>query len=60
MLALANAIFELLYPDLKTRAVFTIPARALVNACARATSKTPSIANYASQAAYDGSGAEDR
>jgi len=30
MLALANAIFELLYPNLKTQAVFTVPTRALV------------------------------
>ena len=29
MLALANAIFELLYPNLKTQAVFTVPTRAL-------------------------------
>jgi hypothetical protein len=29
MLALANAIFELLYPNLKTQAVFTAPTRAL-------------------------------
>jgi hypothetical protein len=27
MLALANAIFELLYPNLKTQAVFTVPTR---------------------------------
>jgi replicative superfamily II helicase len=31
MLALANAIFELLYPNLKTQAVFTVPTRALAN-----------------------------
>jgi ATP-dependent helicase YprA (DUF1998 family) len=31
MLALANAILELLYPDLKTQAVFTVPTRALAN-----------------------------
>jgi hypothetical protein len=30
MLALANAIFELLYPNLKTQAVFTVPTRTLV------------------------------
>jgi hypothetical protein len=29
MLALANAIFELLYPNLKTQAVFTVPTRAV-------------------------------
>jgi hypothetical protein len=29
MLALANAIFELLYPKLKTQAVFTVPTRAV-------------------------------
>jgi replicative superfamily II helicase len=34
MLALANAIFELLYPNLKTQAVFTVPTRALAfSAC---------------------------
>ena len=31
MLALTNAIFELLYPDLKEQAVFTVPTRALAN-----------------------------
>ena len=31
MLALANAIFELLYPNLKTQAVFTVSTRALAN-----------------------------
>jgi replicative superfamily II helicase len=31
MLAPANAIFELLYPNLKTQAVFTVPTRALAN-----------------------------
>jgi hypothetical protein len=29
MLALANAMLELLYPNLKTQAVFTVPTRAL-------------------------------
>jgi replicative superfamily II helicase len=31
MLALANAIFELFYTDLKQQAVFTVPTRALAN-----------------------------
>jgi replicative superfamily II helicase len=31
MLVLANAIFELFYPDLKEQAVFTVPTRALAN-----------------------------
>jgi hypothetical protein len=34
MLALANAIFELLYPNLKTQAVFTVPSRAVTTGSA--------------------------
>jgi hypothetical protein len=44
MLALANAIFELLYPNLKTQAVFTVPTRAVT----RGSATDPSSSTVAS------------
>jgi superfamily II DNA/RNA helicase len=41
-------IFELLYPNLKTQAVFTVPTVRSSNACSRAASKTIAVTNRAS------------
>jgi hypothetical protein len=50
MLALANAIFELFYPDLKEQAVFTVPTYAVTTAAVPSRARAPHSRARASSA----------